>query len=207
MPSRAHKMRCWASWTRLKAESPQTTLYCRESQKQDSLTKKFEKQMAKFTRSIARLRRLRKTWKIRSWRLIPFMNGSRLWNATLEALIWDFIKFRSILTKTALTFWKNYLDLNLKPVIENALRIGSFRDDGSPHLIIAKFLYRSQRRDILRKKKHFKNGISTSRRILSRRIGKRKTTWKRWCSKLKRAVSDPNSAMENWYIDGLLHNN
>ena len=37
-------------------------------------------------------------------------------------------------------------DLNLKPVIENALRIGPFRDDGSPHLIIAKFLYRSERR-------------------------------------------------------------
>ena len=148
MPSRAHKMRCWASWTRLKTESPQTTLYCRESQKQDSLTKKFEKQMAKFTTSIARLRRLSKTWKIRSWRLIPFMNGSWLWNATLEALIWDFIKFRS--TPWRRLHWHSgkifSSDLNLKPVIENALRIGPFRDDGSPHLIIAKYLYRSERR-------------------------------------------------------------
>ena len=33
-------------------------------------------------------------------------------------------------------------DLKLKPVIENAHRIGPFRDDGSPRPIIAKFLYR-----------------------------------------------------------------
>ena len=40
-------------------------------------------------------------------------------------------------------------DLKQTPVIENTHRVGPSRDDGSPHPIIAKFLYRPDRRDIL----------------------------------------------------------
>ena len=53
-------------------------------------------------------------------------------------------------------------DLKQKPVIENAHRVGPSRDDGSPRPIIAKFLYRPDRRDILRNKKLFKNGTYVS---------------------------------------------
>ena len=44
-------------------------------------------------------------------------------------------------------------DLSEKPAFENAHRFGALRIDGSPRPIIAKFLCRPERRDILRKKK------------------------------------------------------
>ena len=57
-------------------------------------------------------------------------------------------------------------DLNLEAAIENAHRIGPSREDGSPRPIIAKFLYRPERRDILRKKKLLKNGIYISEDLI-----------------------------------------
>ena len=57
-------------------------------------------------------------------------------------------------------------DLKQKPAIENAHRVGPSREDGSPRPIIAIFLYRSDRHDILRNKKQFKNGTYVSEDLI-----------------------------------------
>ena len=82
-------------------------------------------------------------------------------------------------------------DLKQKPVIENAHRVGPSRDDGSPRPIIAKFLYRPDRRDILRNKKLFKNGTYVSEDLIPE-DRKRKNDLK--------AVNDLNFVMENFIL-------
>ena len=143
------------------------------SKKQDSLTKKFEKVNGEFRDINCKIEKIEQDME----KKVLASNSLYEQLLALERYFRGFnLRFYKIPEHTdedCIDILEKIFssDLNLKPVIENALRIGPFRDDGSPHLIIAKFLYRSERRDILRKKKHFKNGISTSRRI-----GKRKTT-------------------------------
>ena len=53
-------------------------------------------------------------------------------------------------------------DLNIRPTIENADRVGTRKEDGPPRPILAKFLYRPKRKAINNKKKNFKNDVRTS---------------------------------------------
>ena len=49
-------------------------------------------------------------------------------------------------------------DLQLQPSIENAHRIGPFKDDGTPRL----FLYRPERFRIIKKKRDLRDGMRVS---------------------------------------------
>ena len=57
-------------------------------------------------------------------------------------------------------------DLNIKPEIENAHRIGAFRDDGSPRPLIAKFIYRPERFQIFRKRRDLQNRVWLSEDLI-----------------------------------------
>ena len=57
-------------------------------------------------------------------------------------------------------------DLNIKPEIENAHRIGAFRDDGSPRPLIAKFIYRPERFQIFRKRRDLQNWVWLSEDLI-----------------------------------------
>lgn len=96
-------------------------------------------------------------------------------------------------------------DLSEKPVIENAHRVGPLRNDGSPRPIIAKFLYRPERRDILRKKKLFKNGIYTAE-DLTPEDRKRKNELKTVMQNAYESGKRPKFRNGKLYIDGVLYN-
>lgn len=53
-------------------------------------------------------------------------------------------------------------DLQLQPSIENAHRIGPFKDDGTPRPILAKFLYRPERFRVIKKKRDLSDGVRVS---------------------------------------------
>ena len=53
-------------------------------------------------------------------------------------------------------------DLQLQPNIENAHRIGPFKDDGTPGAILAKFLYRPERFRVIKKKRELRDGVRVS---------------------------------------------
>ena len=60
-------------------------------------------------------------------------------------------------------------DLNIKPEIENAHRIGAFflyRDDGSPRPLIAKFIYRPEHFQIFRKRRDLQNRVWLSEDLI-----------------------------------------
>ena len=97
-------------------------------------------------------------------------------------------------------------DLQQKPVIENAHRVGPLRDDGSPRPIIAKFLYRPERRNILRKKKLLKNGIYVSEDLIPE-DRKRKNDLKAVMQQAFESGKRPKFRNGKLYIDGVLHNN
>ena len=96
-------------------------------------------------------------------------------------------------------------DLKQKPVIENAHRVGPSRDDGSPHPIIAKFLYRPDRRDILRNKKLFKNGTYVSEDLIPE-DRKRKNDLKAVMQEAYESGKRPKFRNGKLYIDGIPYN-
>ena len=53
-------------------------------------------------------------------------------------------------------------DLQFQPNIENAHRIGPFKDDGTPRPILAKFLYRPERFRVVKKKRDLRDGVRVS---------------------------------------------
>jgi len=53
-------------------------------------------------------------------------------------------------------------DLQLQANIENAHRIGPFKDDGIPRPILAKFLYHPERFRVIKKKRDLCNGVRVS---------------------------------------------
>ena len=53
-------------------------------------------------------------------------------------------------------------ELQFHPNIENAHRIGSFKDDGTPRPTLAKFLYRPERFRVIKKKRKLRNGVRAS---------------------------------------------
>ena len=53
-------------------------------------------------------------------------------------------------------------DLQLQPNIENAHRIGPFKDDGTPRPILAKFLYGPERFRVIKKKRDLRDGVRVS---------------------------------------------
>ena len=53
-------------------------------------------------------------------------------------------------------------DLQLQSNIENAHRIGPFKDDGTPRPILAKFLYRPERFRVIKKKRDLRDGVRVS---------------------------------------------
>ena len=53
-------------------------------------------------------------------------------------------------------------DLQLQPNIENAHRIGPFKDDGTPRPILAKFLFRPERFKVIKKKRELRDGVRVS---------------------------------------------
>jgi len=53
-------------------------------------------------------------------------------------------------------------DLPFQPNIENAHRIGPFKDDGTPRRILAKLLYGPERFRVIKKKKDLRDGVRVS---------------------------------------------
>ena len=53
-------------------------------------------------------------------------------------------------------------DLQFHPNIENAHRIGPFKDDGTPRPILAKFLHCPERFRVIKKKRELRNGVRLS---------------------------------------------
>ena len=51
---------------------------------------------------------------------------------------------------------------NCQPSIENAHRIGPFKDDGTSRPILAKFMYRPERLRVIKKKRDLRDGVSVS---------------------------------------------
>ena len=92
-------------------------------------------------------------------------------------------------------------DLKQKPVIEN----GPSRDDGSPRPIIAKFLYRPDRRDILRNRKLFKNGTYVSENLIPE-DRKRKNDLKAVMQEAYGSGKRPKFRNGKHYIDGVPYN-
>ena len=95
-------------------------------------------------------------------------------------------------------------DLQLHPNIENAHRIGPFKDDGTPRPILAKFLYRPERFRVIRKKRELRNGVRVSDDLIWEDRQKKK--------KLRLVMKDafeagkrPRFHHGKLYIDGALH--
>ena len=65
-------------------------------------------------------------------------------------------------------------DLQLQPSIENARRIGPFKDDGTPRPILAKFLYRPERFRVIQKKRDLRDSVRVSDDLIwgDRQLGK-----------------------------------
>ena len=59
-------------------------------------------------------------------------------------------------------------DLQLQLSIENAHRIGPFKDDGTPRPILAKFLYRPERFRVIREKRDLRDGVRVERSDMGR---------------------------------------
>ena len=97
----------------------------------------------------------------------------------------------------------NYL--NLEAAIKNAHRIGPSREDGSPRPIIAKFLYRPERRNILQKKKSLKNGIYFFEDLIPEER-KKKNELKSVMQQAYEGGKRPTFRNGKLYIDGVLHN-
>ena len=95
-------------------------------------------------------------------------------------------------------------DLNLEPVIENAHRVGPHREDGTARPIIAKFVYRPERHNILRRKKDLKNGVYISEDLIPE-DRKRKTELKDVMKQAYESGKKPKFHNGKLYIDGVLH--
>ena len=95
-------------------------------------------------------------------------------------------------------------DLQLQPNIENAHRIGPFKDDGTPRPILAKFLYRPERFKVIKKKRELRDGVRVSDDLIWEDRQKKK--------QLKLVMKDafeagkrPRFHHGKLYIDGALH--
>ena len=95
-------------------------------------------------------------------------------------------------------------DLQLHPNIENPHRIGSFKDDGTPKPILAKFLYRPERFTVIKKKSELRKGMRVSDDLIWEDRQKKK--------KLRSVMKDafeagrrPGFHHGKLYIDGALH--
>ena len=93
------------------------------------------------------------------------------WNVTQEILTYDFTTFHRTQMRTVLNNWKKrpyYLMIwtCIKPVIENAHRIGGPRTGASndPRHVIAKFIYRLERLKVIQKKRSLKNDSPWARK-------------------------------------------
>ena len=95
-------------------------------------------------------------------------------------------------------------DLQLQPNIENAHRIGPFKDDGTPRPILAKFLYRPERFKVIKKKRELLDGVCVSDDLIWEDRQKKK--------QLRLVMKDafeagkrPRFHHGKLYIDGALH--
>ena len=95
-------------------------------------------------------------------------------------------------------------DLQLQPNIENAQRIGPFKDDGTPRPILAKFLYRPERFKVIKKKRELRDGVRVSDDLIWEDRQKKK--------QLRLVMKDafeagkrPRFHHGKLYIDGALH--
>ena len=93
------------------------------------------------------------------------------WNVTQEILTYDFTTLPRTQMRTVLNNWKKrpyYLMIwtCIKPVIENAHRIGGPRTSASndPRPVIAKFIYRLERLKVIQKKRSLKNDSPWTRK-------------------------------------------
>ena len=95
-------------------------------------------------------------------------------------------------------------DLGIKPVIENAHRIGGPRTGASndPRPVIAKFLYRPERLQVIQNKRSLKNGVRISDDLIweDRQKKKLKEIMKQAYEEGKK----PRFHHGNLYIDGVL---
>jgi len=95
-------------------------------------------------------------------------------------------------------------DLQLQSNIENAHRIGPFKDDGTPRPILAKFLYRPERFKVIKKKRDLRNGVRVSDDLIWEDRQKKKQLR----SVMKEALEAgkrPRFHHGKLYIDGELH--
>ena len=95
-------------------------------------------------------------------------------------------------------------DLQLQPNIENAHRIGPFKDDGTPRPILAKFLYRPERFRVVKKKRDLRDGVCVSDDLIWEDRQKKKQL--RFVMKEGfEAGKRPRFHHGKLYIDGELH--
>lgn len=95
-------------------------------------------------------------------------------------------------------------DLQFQPSIENAHRIGPFKDDGTPRPILAKFLYCPERFRVIKKKRDLRNGVC----VLDDLIWEDRQKKKQLRSVMKEAFKAgkrPRFYHGKLYIDGELH--
>lgn len=92
----------------------------------------------------------------------------------------------------------------MQPNIENAHRIGPFKDDGTPRPILAKFLYCPERFKVIKKKREVRDGVSVSDDLIWEDRQKKK--------QLRSVMKDafeagkrPRFHHGKLYIDGVLH--
>ena len=88
------------------------------------------------------------------------------WNVTQEIFNLRFYNIPEDSNDNCIEKLKTILsnDLGIKPVIENAHRIGGPRTGASndPRPVIAKFLYRPERLQVIQNKRSLKNGVRMS---------------------------------------------
>lgn len=99
-------------------------------------------------------------------------------------------------------------DLRFKPEIENAHRIGRPRTDAGANsrCIIAKFLYRPERLQVIQKKKQLKNGVTVTDDL----IWEDRQTKKKLKDVMQQAYEEgkkPRFYHGKLYIDGVLYKN
>lgn len=95
-------------------------------------------------------------------------------------------------------------DLQLQSNIENAHRIGPFKDDGTPRPILAKFLYRPERFRVIKKKRDLRNGVRVSDDLIWEDRQKKKQL-RSVMKEAFEAGKRPRFHHGKLYIDGELH--
>ena len=95
-------------------------------------------------------------------------------------------------------------DLQLQSNIENAHRIGPFKDDGTLRPILAKFLYCPERFRVIKKKRDLRNGVRVSVDLIWEDRQKKKQL-RSVMKEAFEAGKRPRFHHGKLYIDGVLH--